>query len=84
MQLMPPPEEYKNETGSQPTTCQVHTTGTYVSLLAPENARDYTACHPENTSTYLVYILKKNITRGTYHYAYARRTQVKWKKKKKK
>ena len=30
--------------------CQVRT-GTYVSPLAPENA-DYTACHPEKTTTY--------------------------------
>ena len=36
---MPPPEEYKNEVVSQPATCQVHITGTYVSLLAPEKAR---------------------------------------------
>ena len=33
-QLMPPPETYKSEMGSQPTMCQVHT-GAHVSLLAP-------------------------------------------------
>ena len=33
-QFMPPPEKYKNEIGSQPTMCQVHT-GANVSLLAP-------------------------------------------------
>ena len=32
-----------------------------------------------------VYILnKKNAARGTYHYAYARQSQVSWKKKKRK
>ena len=33
---MPAPEQYTYEIGRQPTTCQVHTTGTHVSLPAPE------------------------------------------------
>ena len=53
--------------------CQVHT-GAYVSLLALGKT-DYTACHPRNTTRYHVYI-----ARSTYHYAYARQTQVNWKK----
>ena len=57
--------------------CQVHT-GAYVSLLAPGKT-DYTDCHPRKTTTYLVYI-----TRSIYHYAYARQTQVNWKKETKK
>ena len=40
-QPMPPPEKYRHEIGSQPTTCQVYTTGTYVSLLAPGRARQH-------------------------------------------
>ena len=57
--------------------CQVHT-GAYVSLLAPRKT-DYTACHPRKITTYLVYI-----TRSIFHYAYARQTQVNWKKEIKK
>ena len=68
---MPPPEKHiKSEIGSQLEMCQVHT-GAYVSLLAPGNT-DFTACHPVETTTYQVYI-----TCSTYHYAYARQTQVK-------
>ena len=70
-QIMPPPETYKSEIGSQPTMCQVHT-GAYVSLLAPGKP-DYTACHPRKD--YHVYI-----SRSTYHYAYTRQTQVNWRK----
>ena len=51
--------------------CQVHT-GAYVSLVAPGKT-DYTACHQRKTTTYILHI-------GTYHYAYARQTQVNWKK----
>ena len=43
-----------SEIGSQPTMCQVHT-GTYISLLVPENT-DYIACHPENTTTYILHV----------------------------
>ena len=53
--------------------CQVHT-GTYVALLAPEKT-DYTARHPVDYHVH--------ITRGIYHYAYARQTQVNWKKEEK-
>ena len=35
---MPRPEKYKNEIGSQPTLCKVHTTDTHVSLLASRAA----------------------------------------------
>ena len=76
-QFMPSPETYKSEIGSQPTMRQVHT-GAYVSLLAPGKT-DYTACHPRNTTGYHVYI-----ARSTYHHAYARQTQVNWKKETKK
>ena len=72
---MPPPETYKSEIGSQPTMCQVHT-GAYVSLLAPGQT-DYTACHPRKTTTYILHV-------AIYYYAYARQTQVNWKKKTKK
>ena len=65
------PETYKSEIGSQPTMCQVHT-GAYVSLLAPGKT-DYTACHPRKTTTYILHVY---IARSTYHYAYARQTQV--------
>ena len=54
--------------------CQVHT-GAYVSLLVPRKT-DYTACHPKDYHV--------NITRSIYHYAYARQTQVNWKKETKK
>ena len=69
---MPPPETYKSEIGSQSTMCQVYTsTGAYVSLLAPGKPTI-----PLTTQeNYHVYI-----TRSIYHYAYARQTQVKWKK----
>ena len=43
---MPPPETHKSEIGSQPTMCQVHTGGAYISLLAPGKTDYYTACHP--------------------------------------
>ena len=35
--------------------CQAHT-GTYLALLAPENT-DYTGCHPENTTTYILHVV---------------------------
>ena len=53
--------------------CQIHT-GAYVSVLAPEKPT-IPLCHPGNTTAYLVYI-----TRSTYHFAYARQTQINWKK----
>ena len=51
---MPPPGKMKSEIGSQPTTCQIRA-GTYVALLAPEK-NDYTACHPEKTTTYMLHV----------------------------
>ena len=54
-QLMPPPEIYKSEIGSQPTMCQVHT-GAYVPLLAPKKT-DYTACHPRKPTTYILHVV---------------------------
>ena len=75
-QFMPRPETYKSEIGSQPTMCQVYTSA-YVSLLAPGKT-DYTDCPPRKTTTYIY------IARSTYHYAYARQTQVHWKKETKK
>ena len=53
-QLMPPPETYKIEIGSQPTMCQVHF-GAYVLLFAPGKT-DYTACHPRQTTTYILHV----------------------------
>ena len=79
---MPPPETYKSEIGSQSTKCQVHT-GSYVSLLEPGKT-DYTACHPKKTTTYILHDYHVYITRSIYHYAYARQTQVNWKKETKK
>ena len=71
-QLMPPPETYESEIGSQPTMCQVYI-GAYVSLLAPVKT-DYLVYRLPPKKDYHVYI-----ARSTYHYAYARQTQVNWK-----
>ena len=68
---MPSPEIYKSEIGSQPTICQVHT-GAYFPLLAPGKNQLYPL--PSNND-YHIYT-----ARSTYHYAYARTTQVNWKK----
>ena len=57
--------------------CQVHT-GADVSLLTPGETDYYTDCHPRKTTTYILHV------RSTYHYAYARQTQVNWKKETKK
>ena len=75
-QFMPPPETYKSKIGSQSTLCQVHT-GACVSLLAPEK-NDYNNILPPKKD-YHVYI-----SRSIYHYAYARQTQVNWRKETKK
>ena len=72
---MPPPETYKSEIESQPTICQVHN-GAYVSLLALEKPTTVYRLPPKKD--YHVYI-----ARSTYHYAYARQTQVNWKKRNK-
>ena len=56
---------------------QVHT-GAYVSLLAPAKT-DYTRYRLPPKKDYHVYIV-----RSTHHYAYARQTQVNWKKETKK
>ena len=72
-QVMPPPETYKSEIGSQSTMCQVHT-GAYVSLLASVKT-DYTACHLRKTTTYILHVLN-----SIYRYVYARQMQVNWKK----
>ena len=86
-QFMPPPETYKSEIESQPTMCQVHTSA-YVSLLAPGKT-DYTAWHLRKTTTYILHVVPITyitqdyhvyIARSTYHYAYARLTQVNWKR----
>ena len=55
--------------------CQVHTCA-YVSLLTSGETHS-TACHPRKTTTYI-------ITRSIYHQAYARQTQVNWRKETKK
>ena len=73
-QFMPPTETYKSEIGSQSTMCQVYT-GAYVSLRA-RGKTDYTACHPRKTTTYILHVV-------SMHYAYARQTQVNWKKERK-
>ena len=70
---MPPPETYKSEIGSQSTMCQVHT-GAYVSLLASVKT-DYVYRLPPKKDCHVY------TTRSIYHYAYARQTQVNWKKK---
>ena len=67
---MPPSETYKSEIGSQPTMCQVHTDA-YVSLLAPGKTTIPLATQER---------LPRIVRRSTYHYAYARQTQVNWKK----
>ena len=60
---MPPPEQCKqSEMGSKPTPCQPHT-GTYVLILASENA-DYLAFHPEQTATYMLRVV--SITTHTH------------------
>ena len=74
-QFMPPPETYKSEIGSQPTMCQIHT-GAYVSLLVPGKNRLYRLPPKKDYHVY--------IARSTYHYAYARQTQVSWRKETKK
>ena len=71
-QFMPPPETYKKSEIGSSLRCAGSMSGAYVSLLAPGKTA-YTACHPRKTNTY--------ITRSINHYAYARQTQVKWKKK---
>ena len=56
--------------------CQVHT-GAYVSLLAPgKTAYLYRLPPKKDCHVY--------IARSTYHYAYARQTQVNWTKETKK
>ena len=54
-QFMPPPETYRSDIGSQSTMCQVHT-GAYVSLLATGKT-GYTACHPRQTTTYVLHVV---------------------------
>ena len=56
--------------------CQVHT-GAYGLTTRAPGKKYYTACHPGKTITYILHV------RSTYHYAYARQTQVNWKKKNK-
>ena len=86
-QVMPPPETYKNwiEIGSQPTMCQVHT-GAYVLPPGPGKT-DYTDPLPPKKD-YVPSIYERiahiNTRSSTYHYAYARQTQVNWKKETKK
>ena len=63
-QVMPPPETYKSEIGSQPTMCQVHT-GAHVSLLTPGETDYYTAPHPRETTTYILHVV--SITTHTPH-----------------
>ena len=55
-QFMLPPETYKSEVVSQPTTCKVHT-GAYVSLLAPGQNDSYTAFHPRKSTTYILHVV---------------------------
>ena len=76
-QFMPPPEKrnkVKSGVSLRCARCILAHTSHYSRLKKP----DYTACPPEKTTVYHVYI-----TRGTYRYAYARQTQVNWKKHKK-
>ena len=75
---MPPPETYKkSEMGSQ---SRYDMPGPYLCIRLSTRAgeTDYTACHPRKTTTYIY------VTRSTHHYAYARQTQVTWKKETKK
>ena len=55
--------------------CQIHA-GAYVSLLAPGKNILYRLPSRKDYHAY--------VTRSTYHYAYARQTQVNWKKETKK
>ena len=72
---MPPPETYKSEIRSQSTTCQVNT-GAYELITHAWRDRLYRL--PPNKD-YHIYV-----TRIIYHYAYARQTQVNWRKETKK
>ena len=71
-QFMPPAETHKSEIGSQSTVCQVYTWCIRLITCAWKKRlyrlppkKDYHVC----------------IKRSIYHYAYARQTKVKWKKK---
>ena len=68
---MPPPETYKSESGSQPTMFQ----GPYWCIRLTTRAW--------KNRLYRLPPKKDYITRSTYHYAYARQTQVDWKKRNK-
>ena len=70
-QFMPPPETYKSEIGSPSTMCQVYTWCIRLITRAWKN-RLYRL--PPKKDYHV------NITRSIYHYAYARQTQVNWKK----
>ena len=59
--------------------CQVHT-GAYVSLVAPGKTNIPGRYRVPPRKDHHVYISRIN---STYHYAYARLTQVNWKKKQK-
>ena len=68
---MPPPETYRSEIGSQSTMCQVYTWCIRLITRAWKN-RLYRLPPKKDYHVY--------ITRSIYHYAYARQTQVNWKK----
>ena len=71
-QFMSSPETYKSGIGSQPTMCQVHIGASHYSRLENRLYR----LPPKKK--YHVYIAC-----STYYYAYARQTQINWKKRNK-
>ena len=71
-------ETYKSEIGSQATMCQIHT-GAYTSHYTHAWRNRLYRLPPKKD--YHVYITRIN---SIYHYAYARQTQVNWRKETKK
>ena len=70
-QSMPPPDESKKS--NRESAYDVPGPYWYMASHYCLLKTDYTACHPEKD--YHVYTAC-----GTYHYAYARQTQVNWKR----
>ena len=70
-QFIPPPETYKVKSGVSLRCVRSMLTGAYISLLAPGKKRLFYRLPPK--TDYHVYITP---IIGTYHYEYARHTQV--------
>ena len=83
---MPPPETCKSEIGSQPTMCQVNTGAYFVRLAIfpdpPEDVKKKKKSLTTRAWKNRLYRLPPKedyhvyVARSTYHYAYARQTQV--------